>query len=594
VTSVAGRRRRSRLCAGTALRLLLALSAGIGGGIAQGQERITEFHSRIAVAEDGGLTVTETIQVDATGYRIRHGIYRDFPTTYPGPWGTRVEVPFEVVSVERDSVPEPFHLEPRVNGVRIYFGREDLILSPGHYTYALTYRTARQLGFFADRTELYWNVTGNDWVFPIDQASANVALPASVPIDQVTVSGYTGPVGSTAQRLMAAVNRVTGQLQFATKTRLAPGEGLTIVASFPNGLIQPPSRLDNLIAFVRANPTLLIGAAGLVMLALYYLSAWVAVGRDPTRGTIIPLFQPPPGLEPAALRYVERMGYDRRCMAAALVSLAVKGWARIEEAAGAYSLVRRDGRRTPLGAGEQQVNETLLASGSFAVTRQNHATVRAAINGLRGALRREHEGTLFLANRRWLIRGVSFAALIVVGAGVAGTLGRGMGPELLLATTWMWTVPLLLGLVVVHIPFAYLLKQPTDAGRTVMDQISGFRMYLTTAAGAELAAAAPARTPQLFEQLLPCAVALGVENAWADQFSDVFETAARDPHADHYTPDWYRGDRWDARRTPSFATAVGASFASAIQAASSAPGSRSGGSGGSSGGGGGGGGGGGW
>ena len=102
----------------------------------------------------------------------------------------------------------------------------------------------------------------------------------------------------------------------------------------------------------------------------------------------------------------------------------------------------------------------------------------------------------------------------------------------------------------------------------------------------------PDRTPEHFEALLPCAMALGVENDWNEQFADVLARAAVDPASGrHHSPSWYSG------RTPftGLAASLGGSFAGAVSASSSAPGSSSGsGGGGSSGGGGGGGGGGGW
>jgi hypothetical protein len=137
-------------------------------------ERIIDYRSDIAVDRDGWLTVTETIAVVAAGESIKRGIYRDFPTSYPGPLWTRVLVPFEVLRVERDGQPEPYHTESLENGTRIYIGQEDVEIEHGPHTYRLTYRTGEQLGFFPDHDQLYWNVTGNGWAFPIDCATANV------------------------------------------------------------------------------------------------------------------------------------------------------------------------------------------------------------------------------------------------------------------------------------------------------------------------------------------------------------------------------------------------------------------------------------
>jgi uncharacterized membrane protein len=100
----------------------------------------------------------------------------------------------------------------------------------------------------------------------------------------------------------------------------------------------------------------------------------------------------------------------------------------------------------------------------------------------------------------------------------------------------------------------------------------------------------PPLTPQLFESYLPAALALGVEQRWAERFADVLNVQAPD-----YAPAWYAGPGWNIRDMGSFSSNLGNSLSSAISSSSTAPGSSSGGDGGgSSGGGGGGGGGGGW
>ncbi|MHC4592907.1 MAG: DUF2207 family protein, partial [Planctomycetota bacterium] len=140
------------------------------------------------------------------------------------------------------------------------------------------------------------------------------------------------------------------------------------------------------------------------------------------------------------------------------------------------------------------------------------------------------------------------------------------------------------------------MKAPTQGGRHIMDQIEGFRMYLAAAEGHRLDLLhAPERTPELFERYLPYALALDVENSWAEQFSDVLERAAAEPG---YSPGWYVSAGFAGAGAVDFTSSIGSSFSGAIASASTAPGSSSGfgggGGGGGAGGGGGGGGGGGW
>jgi len=93
---------------------------------------------------------------------------------------------------------------------------------------------------------------------------------------------------------------------------------------------------------------------------------------------------------------------------------------------------------------------------------------------------------------------------------------------------------------------------------------------------------------------LPYALALDVEQAWAEKFSGVLGGAAQTPGSNSggYSPSWYSGAGWSTLGAVGFASSLSGSFSGAIASSSSAPGS--GGSGGGSGGGGGGGGGGGW
>lgn len=67
---------------GPAVALLLAWAALHVPSARAQSERILDYHSDIEVRSDASMVVTETIRVVSTGNRIRHGIYRDFPTRY--------------------------------------------------------------------------------------------------------------------------------------------------------------------------------------------------------------------------------------------------------------------------------------------------------------------------------------------------------------------------------------------------------------------------------------------------------------------------------------------------------------------------------
>src|SRR6056297_1703950 len=217
--------------------LLLLAQASIG---AAQSERILDYRSDIEIEADGSMTVSEQITVQSNQNQIRRGIFRDFPTHYRDRFGNRVIVDFEVTEVLRDGQPEPWFTERVANGIRVNTGNDDFLPGPGRYTYTIRYQTNRQLGFFEEHDELYWNVTGLGWAFQIDKASARIRLPEPVDRDQIKLHHYTGPSGSRSSSASAQVTS-PGVAEFNIDQPLPAGHGLTIVVEIPKGLIAEPT-----------------------------------------------------------------------------------------------------------------------------------------------------------------------------------------------------------------------------------------------------------------------------------------------------------------------------------------------------------------
>lgn len=635
--------------AALARHVLLALALLLPAELL-GAERIIRFHADIHVYPDGSMGVTETITVRAEGRDIRRGIYRDLPTTYTGRGGWRTVVAYGGIHVSRDGRPEPHHQESLSNGIRIYMGDANVQLEPGEYTYELVYRTDRQLGFFDTHDELYWNVTGNGWAFPIEAASASVRLPSTVPGAEMRLEAYTGPEGARNRDYEAGLD-LDSAASFRTTVPLAPGEGLTIVVGWPKGHVREPSRRQRAEWFLADNGGLIASAVGLLALIFYYALAWSRVGRDPDPGIVIPRYTPPKGYSPASMRFVRRMGYDDKTFTAALVNLAVKGHVIIHEDGGGYVLEKSGENGDRLAPGEAALMRRLFSAGRQVTLKQfNHKLIKSALGAHDGSLELDYEKRYFKTNALYTALGVvisvatlaaailmtpSMPEMAVAGFMVVWLSGWTFGVFALsraVAMAWrnaggivgassalfltVFAVPFfgaeivgvfmlakaagvvlvvtLLALIFVNWLFYELMKAHTRLGRKLLDQIEGFYDYLVVAEGDELRFKhPPEKTPALFEQYLPYAIALDVEDVWGEKFSDVIAKARRDGSYSH--PNWYRGPSWRSRSLGTFSSSLGSSLASTVSSASTAPGSSSGsGGGGSSGGGGGGGGGGGW
>lgn len=622
-------------------RLLFALAALV---VLQSpvlaDERIESFISDARVNTDASLDVTETIAITAEGIQIKHGILRDYPTIYTDKNGIRVVVGFDVVSVKRDGNDEPFALEGLSNGKRIRIGSKDVSINPGLHSYEIKYHTTRQLGFFKGYDELYWNVTGNGSLFPIEKATAIVHLPAGANTIQSTVyTGRQGESGGDAKIISAAGN----VFRAVTTRSFDPGEGLTVAVSWQKGIVTPPSEAEKKLWFLRDNAGFLSLLATLVGVALYYYFAWLRVGRDPPKGTIIPLFAPPPALGPAGSRFIWKQNYDEKGFAAALVGLAVKGRLKIKDDDSSFQITKLSGAGPALTLTENALLQT-IPSGTTALRNSNHAAINQMKQSLGSQLKKEYEGSVFVRNIGWFwggallsISGLVISALLLpleegatalFAAGWAGiwwgviltiawsSVGRIVGtrgiinkfgalmslvvlipfgiaglavPGVMLFSGGLTPgivalVGTAVGLGIMNFIFHYLLRAPTVPGRKLLDQLEGFRMYMTTAEEERLKILnPPEKTPELFERYLPYALALDCENEWNAKFTAVLAAAAA---AGAAAPLWYSGNNWNTRDMGGFTNSLGSSLASSAASASMAPGSSSSSGGGFSGGGG--------
>jgi uncharacterized membrane protein YgcG len=642
----------------TALLLLLCAAGLVSvAPTARAQaEQILAYHSDIEVHDDGSMIVTESIRVNAAGNRIRHGIYRDFPTQYTDNRGTRYVVGFELIGATRDAVTEETRIVDQSNGKRVYLGNANALLAPGEYVYTITYTTTRQIGFFADHDELFWNVTGNGWIFPIQRATATVQLPEKIPGDRVQLGGFTGPKGSYGKDLKYS-RQTDGTYSFEASRRLNSSEGLTVLLTWPKGYFAPPTQAEKYGYFFADNREIVVGAGGLIILLIYYLLVWAAVGRDPKPSPIVTLYEPPQGMSPAAMRYLARMGYDNKTFTSAVLNMAVKGFLTIKEQAGSYTLYRTQADSNVLAPDEgAAANQLFAGRNEIWLHNENHTPISAAMKALSASLKGAEQTTYFLTNWQYMVPALVFSVVMLVlivsargtpamimagfmcfwltvwSLAVAGMIlgaaklwksalrsrpaktgsvgkaaflsvftipflgGEAMGIWFLSKATSLYVVLILIATLALHVLFRYLLKAPTAEGRALLDKVEGFKLFLGAVESDPMNRAIPPnKTPEVFEKFLPYALALDLEQAWAEQFSGVLGGAGQSPASNNgaYSPIWYSGADWNSMGAAGFAGSMGGSFSDAISSSSSAPGSSGGGSGGS-GGGGGGGGGGGW
>ncbi|MGF1594379.1 MAG: DUF2207 domain-containing protein [Kiloniellaceae bacterium] len=655
-------RRAARALLAVLLAAMLPAAAAAQGD----PDHIPRFATEIVVEPNGDLLVSEEIDFEVMPGSVKRGIFRDLPTAYRDVWGLTERVEYEILEVTRDGRAEHHVLEGTQFGLRVRIGRAEVYLRSGVHRYRIVYRTARQLFFRDDFDEVYWNVTGNEWAHPIGQAEARVHLPpGAMPLQS---AGYTGRKGETGRDYTQG-SGADGSIVFATTRPLAPGEGLTVAVSFPKGVVAEADTGERLRRAVSDNLGLLAGLAGFLVTLAYFWRQWLKVGRDPEAGIIIPLFEAPDGLSPAATGYVWAAargdGMSRAlAFAVALTSLAIKGRMSIEENKRRYTLTKLPFRGTTrrraekLPPGEASVMRSLFpdGKGSEVVVKPSYsAEIDGAVDTLYAVLGREHGDAFYRHNVGFWLLGALLALGTMVGAALLQTgnpevlafvafgslfagafsvpvilIGRSVLPHWIAllhghARQPVGTVLLTLFGAVFALPplgvaylafdffglamvvlmaalgflvalFSHLLKAPTRLGREMLDQIEGYRLYLSVAERdrLNLLTAEPEMTVEHFEHHLPYAMALGVEDQWTARFTASASAASRQA-AETRSRSWYVS-RSGRAGVAGLARGLSSGLSNTLSSAATRPSSSSGGSsgGGSSGGGGGGGGGGSW
>ncbi|MGH7564745.1 MAG: DUF2207 domain-containing protein [Gemmatimonadota bacterium] len=570
---------------------------------------ISSFHSDYTVQPDRSIDVVERIAVDF-GRLQRHGIYRDIPVRYRKvvreglPLEGRVEVDLDLEQVTDGQGNELQTQVDRGDRVRIRIGDPNRYVT-GRQTYVIHYRMGSGLGFFEDHDELYWQVTGTEWPVPILQASANVTLPPAEAWAKRDVEGwsawcYAGWFESTSGERCTVTLVDAGRYRFESG-RLEAGEGLTLVAAFPKGVIRAPTGAEKLAQAVAT-----WWPVGLPFAALFLMfGVWWTRGREPSAGSIVPVWRPPDGVPPGAAGTLVDQRTDMDDVVATLLDLAVRGYVRIREVppGGVMGLVEEESfagkalRSLGLYKNDWELERTGKPSADGDLTHYEGRVLRGVFEGdssrRMSDLHNEfyehlpeiHDGMYDLLVRKGLFRrSPDTVRKIYRWAGI-GVLVLG---GVLVAQTENWILGggvALVGLIVLL--FSSFMPAMTLEGARRWREVKGLEEYIRRAEKAEIEfSQAPEKTTALFETLLPYAVALDVSDIWVEQFADVLAASP---------PTWYAGTTYGAFSANGFQSGLADFRTAATRTMGSAPGSSSGaGGGGSVGGGGGGGGGGSW
>jgi len=564
--------------AALALTLIFAVC-----GAAEAAEEIVSFHQNVAIQKNSDIKVKETIRINVENINIVHGIKRVFPTERKDTQGRSRPIGFEVESVLLDGEPVDYSTDYDSSDAVVKIGSADAVIPCGEHEFTLCYTAKGEIGFFSDHDELYWNVTGNGWRFPIRAVSCDVQLPdMNFGEGFERIAFYTGRYGE-GNETGAALTKTNG---VKTTRGLAEGEGLTVVYGWKKGIVEEPPLpvLDD------PKTHTAVGILLFAVMLCWLLFAWNKWGKDPQK-TVIPLFSAPEGLSPAAVAYADTLKFKgKTTLSANIIDIAIKGGLTIEQSGGErklifktpvnYTLHKKETAPENLTQDEAKIYDRLFEMADTVVLSQENAEIFIAAETAAKSSCKAQLGKLYDSNGKvfsvaaliyavgvallWFKSGEEFPVdMFACGmAGVVSFIMSSFIPSSPVAVKFgnfvvrilLQAVITLFGVTVVWIfdnnivPFlifsvsllAITLMRPlmsarNEHGAELYAAAEGLKLYMTTAEKERLEMLnPPEETPQLFEKLLPYAVALGVAKTWADRFSSVLEAA-------EYQPQWCYG-----------------------------------------------------
>ncbi|MEI7653552.1 MAG: DUF2207 domain-containing protein, partial [bacterium] len=552
---------------------------------------IEDYKVDLKLGTDGELLVSESIKVN---FEVpKHGIYRYIPLVYQ-PQGegfdsTRfslldirdVSVTLDGGAVQYDSsvrgssqCTKSLLASLKNNELFLKIGDPDVVIT-GIHQYVISYTVGRALRDDRGVVEFYWNAVPQFWGVPIQRALVTLTSDAI----QSKIYCYRGAMGSEDQSC-GELKNADGSTTFDI-INLNPYEGVSILTKLDVPKSQVVGNIDSpwtWVRYVREN------TFGFVALAPLLLMLWLRYRSTQgitTRGIVAPRYDAPDQMTPAQVGLVADQSVDEVDISAIILSLAVKGYLKIKREQGGIFGIGSDWvfiktpvemKKKPMDLEESTMYGAIFSKGGDEVSLKSlRYTFAPFVEAMKEILKSWGvQKSIFRSSPSPGSGPIPYVFGLLIGLAVLGFVWGSI-------VYWVCLFVSAAGIV----PLVMTYQFYTSKGKALQEEVQGLKMYMQTAEKDRMNYLnAPERTPELFERLLPYAMALGVVEIWADQFKDIFTKA----------PEWYvgSGNMFVMHSFTRDLTSASASFVSTMTAvrSSSSGGGFGGGGGGFSGGGG--------
>lgn len=300
--------------------------------LAPAKEHIPYMFSKIEILPTGLINVSETVVVIANGEKLKNGLSRAIPKFSTSRINVRHKVDVDLLSVTINGQEIPYKLEEIGNKI-LLTPKQEYQLQPGIYTYQFDYILDRQLWYYDEFNEFYWDVTGSSWNLVIARAGASVSIPGDQkPLSQNLLIGYPPELTQEGTFVTEGRNNTLG---FAAEVPLFIGEGMHLIISIPKSDFLPPDFNKAFSWFVADYGDILFAVFALAAILISYIISWkyITLGYSKQKT----------GAKKTApiLRYLIKADFDKVSFAAWLLELFRKNIIDIQENDGNILLIKK-------------------------------------------------------------------------------------------------------------------------------------------------------------------------------------------------------------------------------------------------------------
>jgi len=469
-------------------------------------EEITTYFDP-AVIEENGLK--------------KHGIFRYIPRYYPNETKVfQTELRANNFNVTNEDGKARTFEESFAQNLDSYFlqiGDENITID-GKQIYDISYHVDNAWRYFDDHDEFYWNVTGNDWLVPIEKASFvfdfhNLNIHAS-DVDFTCFTGYNDSVKSNCQGHWDKTKQI---LTIISNESLKARQGLTIAILVDKNIVPVISGLEKVQYFLAANYILFI--PWVFLFFIYFL--WRKKGKDIDHGKpVMAQYIPIDKMSPSAIAELYYLSFNNRNISAEIIYLAVHKFIKIKELEGKkdYSLI--------LLKTDYQNDKKLMDYQKLILDKiflgKEEVTMKSLKNSFYKSLPKIKKSVVnllkskdYLQKDPEITRG-QYISIVVLASFLMFFF---LVPFVSILLTPLVVVSILI-VVVIGVVLAYNMPRVEGKGVEARWEAQGLYHYLKTA---EVERFKFGELRDLFEKLLPYAISFKLIHKWAKMMEDFYE-----------------------------------------------------------------------